>query len=286
VTFANDADSRDYLFSFSIAGPQDVPPDFGDCLPGPLVSGVFLPRDDRDWLGRSTTPPRLLLLYDKHIQLIYHPRSRRSPQRISLEDVVAVESGHALLLGWIRLIESGEAIDIRYNRRTKQPVEQWLAALRASVCPPCHSEFVSNSAHFGEGIDYKFKNARDVELDRAETVEASWFIAPAPRNRSYWMFSRRYTEAGNLLLVTDRRVLWITDKLSNSYDRYGYVARYSSLAETERFSIDQDRPLDSIAVRFRGNRQWLVPAPHRDTSDAELFVRAANAALVREMVRP
>jgi len=77
-------------------------------IPG-FDAGIFQPRDDPDWFGRSSYPSRILLLKDNTLHLISHPVAGRPPCRWTLEQISAVESGHLLPKG--RLGFTGPGFD-------------------------------------------------------------------------------------------------------------------------------------------------------------------------------
>jgi hypothetical protein len=96
-------DSRHYILAFELRSAGDCPPDFK--LPASLAgfdTGVFLPRDDPDWFGRSSYPPRLLLLKGRMLYIVAHPSARDAPALCEMGQISSVESGHMLLKGWLR----------------------------------------------------------------------------------------------------------------------------------------------------------------------------------------
>src|SRR5277367_4782952 len=115
-------DSRQYILAFELRSASDCPPDLA--LPPSLAgfdAGIFLPRDDPDWFGRSSYPPRILLLKDNTLHLMSHPALRQPPSRWELDQISAVESGHLLLKGWLRFTGPGFDCAIRYNTRGSPP---------------------------------------------------------------------------------------------------------------------------------------------------------------------
>ena len=116
-------DSRQYITAVELHSTLDCPPDFE--LPPPLATfdaGIFLPHDDPDWFGRSSYPPRIVLLKDNALHLISHPAARQPPTQWELDQISAVESGHLLLKGWLRFSGPGFDSTIRYNTRGFPPV--------------------------------------------------------------------------------------------------------------------------------------------------------------------
>ncbi len=158
-------DSRDYILALELRSPDEWPADF--VLPPSLAgfeTGLFLPRADPDWFGRSAYPPRVLLLKGSALSIISHPSTGEPPCRWALEQIVSVESGHMRLKGWLRFNGCGFDYTVRYNTRGLRSVlwfmrrfrEEWLRSAEphgASEAPP------------GAGPDMKFANALSRELD-------------------------------------------------------------------------------------------------------------------------
>ncbi len=79
-------DSRRYIVAFELGSKNDCPPDFEllDSLAG-FDAGLFLPRDDPDWFGRSSYPPRILLLQKGGLHIVSHSTTGEPPCNWALE---------------------------------------------------------------------------------------------------------------------------------------------------------------------------------------------------------
>ena len=129
-------DSRQYRFSFAIPALSQVPADF--VLPpdlGPFDAGVFLPRDDVDWLGRRRYPARILLLSGREALVVPHPAAGEPTIRVPLDRIERIEWGRILLIGWIVLTWNGGHILLQYNTRARGPVEKCLRTLQDRWLP-------------------------------------------------------------------------------------------------------------------------------------------------------
>jgi hypothetical protein len=164
-----------------------------------------------------------------------------------VEQIAAVESGHMLLKGWLRFAGSGFDCAVPYNTRGSPSVQtflrhlrrEWLGAGRTGELPESHRV---------DGLDIKFSNALDGELDPGETVRSLAFQPPL-RARS-----------GDLLVLTDRRLLWITDREKGFRSRYGSIASYAPLAAVRSVELGPD----GVLVALNGGLSWHVPvAPER-----------------------
>ncbi len=98
-------DSRHYIIAYELRSKGEIPPDFTGCdLLPEFSSGLFLPRDDPDWFGRSAFPPRVVALEPEGIRILPHPSALEAPQFLPFERLCWVESGRNLLRGWLRLV--------------------------------------------------------------------------------------------------------------------------------------------------------------------------------------
>lgn len=235
-----EVDSRNYVFALPIRCAEDIPRDFGYRGDAGFLAGVFLPRDDPDWFGRSDYPARLLLLFEDRIEVIPHPKARKAaPIKLLLEDLEAVESGRALLIGWIRF-HGREITEVPYNRRTSEPVDDWLGMLRHCLCRS-HAAPSADWRMSGDALDVKFRNALLANSEQGEEPAAFWFKAPI----------------GQLIAVMPNRVLWITDRMGRFRERYGYVAKYAPWHAVKDFSMTPE----SVRLTLKSGAEWAV---HRD----------------------
>jgi len=134
-------DFRQYRISFPIEALSQVPSGF--VLPsdiGAFDAGVFLPRDDADWLGRRRYPPRILLVNDREALVVPHREAGENPVRVPLDSIERVEWGRILLVGWIALAGDGGQIYLPYNTRTRGPVEKCMKTIQDRWLPaaPAH----------------------------------------------------------------------------------------------------------------------------------------------------
>jgi hypothetical protein len=208
-------DSRDYIWALTIHNASDVPADFGaPPAISDLVAGVFLPQSAPDWLRRRAYPARVLLLTHEALWVIAHPRAKEEDLVIPLRDLEGLECGRILLIGWIGLRWGGLQRDLGYNRRGSQIVERFLTRLKASWLTGEIQPAVELPARrdYGTAVIDKFAYALETELiDNQERPLIRFFHPSIRRVRRYW-FSKETQSAGDLILLTDRRVLWITER--------------------------------------------------------------------------
>jgi hypothetical protein len=258
-------DSRQYRFTFAIEALSQVPADF--VLPAGLAvfdAGVFLPRDDVDWLGRRRYPARILLLSDREALVVPHPAAGEQPVGVSLDRIERVEWGRILLTGWAVLTWDGGQIHLPYNTRARGPVEKCMKTLQDRWLPAAPARPTASAGVFGAPLDLKFEYAQSAELLPGETVLAQFFQPPP---------------AGDLVLATSRRLLWITERHKGSYGRYGTVshsARLPSIAGVRCVRTDRGGRLE---IAFRSGDPWHVPLREHQMQEAGRFETAIRRML-------
>jgi len=273
-------DSRQYIVAFELGSAGDCPPDFE--LPSSLAgfdTGVFLPRDDPDWFGRSSYPPRILLLNGTALDIVTHPSAGEPPRRCAMEQISSVESGHMLLKGWLRFTGSGFDYTVRYNTRGFPSVYRFLRHFRdrllGSAQPPR-----TPVVHSGAGLDIKFGNALSQELDPGEIVLMQVFQPPREMKSGRWLIPYRRWIAGDLLALTGRRLLWITDRDRGSCSRYGSIASYAPLDAVRSIGLTSGRVGHILQVDLSGCPAWQVPIASESRLDCQR-VADAIASMVR-----
>jgi len=272
-------DSRDYIVAFELGSIDDCPPDFE--LPPGLAgfdTGLFLPRGDPDWFRRSAYPPRVLLLKDGALSVVSHPSAGEQPCRWPLEQISWVESGHMLLKGWLRFTGSGFDYTVRYNTRGLRSVlwfmgqfrNQWLRSGEPSG---------SSAVHLGSGLDIKFSNALARELDSGESIVAQVFQAPRAVRSKSWLLPYRRWIAGDLLALTSRRLLWITDRDRGSYSRYGSIASYARCDAVLNICLTSGRSGRILQVDLHSGSAWKVPIASENRWEHERVAKDFASAL-------
>jgi hypothetical protein len=272
-------DSRHYIVAFELRSEDDCPPDFE--LPSSLNSfdaGVFLPRDPPDWFGRSLYPPRIMLLKGSALYIVSHPSTGEPSCRCIMEQISSVESGHMLLKGWLRFTGSGFDYTIRYNTRGFGSVFRFMQRFRNKLLPgtePRESRKVSPSA----GLDIKFANALEREMDIGETILMQVFQAPRELASRNWLIPRRRWIAGDLLALTSRKLLWITDRERGCYSRYGSIASYARFEAVRSVGLRSGRGGHILQVDLNGGSAWRIPIALDCQSDRQRLAEDFAAAL-------
>jgi hypothetical protein len=272
-------DSRQYIVALELRSTDDCPPDFE--LPSSVAgsdAGLFLPRDDPDWFGRAAYPPRVLLLTGSTLHMVSHPSAGEPPRRWELERISSVESGHMLLKGWLRFIGAGFDCTLRYNTRGFPPVFRFMQRFRAKLLGSAPQPGTA-PVRFGCGLDIKFANALAAELDSGEAVPMQAFQPPREIKSRRWLLPRRRMIAGDLLALTDRRLLWITDCDRGSYSRFGSIATYAPFDAVRGIGLVSGRGGDMIQVDLNGGPAWQFPMAPESYKQRRQIVEDFAAAL-------
>lgn len=256
------SDSRRYITVFPLRSREDCPLDFAlpDSVSG-FDAGIFLPGEDPDWQGRSRYPPRVLFLEGGALTVVSHASTGEPAQRWPLERISAVESGHLLLKGWLRFAGSGFDYTVRYNTRGAPAVDRFMSCFRSQLLRDKHA-LDAAGVHLGDRLDIKFGNALESELDSAEFVQMQLFQPPEVSGK------RRL--AGDLLALTDRRLLWITDREKGSRCRYGSIASYAPIGAVSHAGLVPG----GLQFHLNGAPVWLVPVAPACTEAAERLAAA------------
>jgi len=266
-------DSRDYIVAFELTSTDDCPPDFE--LPSSAAgfeTGLFLPRGERDWFGRPSYPPRVLLLKGGTLHILSHPSTGEPPCQCAMEQISSVETGHMLLKGWLRFTGPGFDFTVRYNTRGFRSVFHFMQRFR--------NELLGAPLPLGDsrlplevGLDRKFANALMLELDSGEAVLTRAFQPPREALSSSWLFPHHHWVSGDLLALTSTRLLWITDRERGSYSRYGSIASYAPFQAVVGIDLRPDRRAD-IQVNLNDGSAWQIPIALENQHVAEEFAAA------------
>jgi hypothetical protein len=271
-------DSRQYAFSYLIRSLEDVPADFPIPEPERLRIGLFLPRDGPDWFGRRAYPPRILLLDADAILVLTHPCYDEPPLRVALSDIVFYELGHIFLIGWIRLVTGRSSIHLPYNTGLDQSVSEFLQSFLDEYLGGGMEWDNEAAVTFGPPLDIKFSNCLRSAMRPGERLRAMWFSPPYQASRRWGPFRVRTEAGGHLVAYTDRRVLWITDRCNDRYERYGKVVSSAPVRGVLGAGCDKR----ALTISLHSGTSWSIPFPSERYADAEGFAREVETAVIRE----
>ena len=269
------ADPRQYIFSFPICSLAEVPSNFS--LPfeaAPLVAGVFLPQHTAGWPGRRKSPARILLLTASEIVAAACACEPETAVRIPLHQIVSVESGRILLLGWLAVNWEGGRSEWPYNTCNRRAVDAFLTALKNRWLPPPAISRQSDLEIYGAPPSLKFIYAQAEELLEDEIPLARFFQPAVCRLGGRWWPRRKTWSAGDLLLATSQRLLWIEERYKGRYERYGTVHHSAALASLVGAVLTQQDRTAWMTIGFCSGESWEIPLQESMAQEAAKFSAA------------
>lgn len=271
------SDSRAYIFSFPIRREKDLPDDF--CLPSGLREfsyGAFLPQALADSPEHPSCPAHLILLTRSSLVLAPHPTSGEPNRIIPFRDLESVEYGHLLLLGWLFFVARSGVRRFPFNTRTSRPAEELLRKLVSLWAPSRNDSNPKHCNSCGGEPDLKFRNAERAALLPEERVLVRFFSPTLPTTYRAWgVFPVHAHEPGDSLAVTNRRLLWITERHQGGYERYGVIQRFTPLLNVTALSIEHSGSTCSIVCRLNAGGSWSIPFRLQSADAARAFVEQA-----------
>lgn len=270
-------DSRQYRFAYLIRSRQDFPEDFPPLSANALFPALFLPRGGADWLGRSANPPRVILCTSEGLEVHFHPESSSAPAFFPCNEYLSIQTGRMLLIGWIRFASKDADLRLPYSRRVDEPVHIFLGMLRARFLSPDRA-LPGDRACLGDAPDLKFQNALNHEIDEGEIERVRLFIGPRTHRSGYWPFRIRRSTPGQLIALTDRRLLWITESFERTRALYGSVTCYAHPGNVAHLEADS-----RLSISLRNGKTWILDIPEEMRKDAREFASMAEACI---MTRP
>jgi hypothetical protein len=125
--------------------------------------------------------------------------------------------------------------------------------------------FRHNPVRLGPEVGFKLTNefSRNVCKDELQLASLS---LPEQAGRTRW--SRR--TAASLLVLTDRRLLWVTELCEGRAELYGSTTISARPEAVTGFDLAHPR---SIMVAFSNGSRWVVPFSEELHSNAEEFTK-------------
>lgn len=131
-------------------------------------------------------------------------------------------------------------------------------------------------ASFGKALDIKFQHAERTALERDEQVLARFFSPSREKTYRAWEpFPVESSEPGDYLAITNRRLLWITERTPNGHERDGSILRSAPLGSVVDVSIHHTGRNWGVISRLKGGISWCVPLPLERSGDAAAFAQRA-----------
>jgi hypothetical protein len=208
-----------------------------------------------------------------------HPSSGECSIRIPFSGLQELEMGRILLLGWLTFRFGGRECHLPYNTRGSRPLETFLERIRQKWLTGGAFMFRENEQNFGESLDLKFRNMRQQDIDRQDDVLLQFFEADREIHTRFLLFHLQNWKAGDLVAVTPRCFVWITDRYRGRREFCGGVAYYAPLAAIRDISCQDSSAGHVLELSFVSSVRWKIPVYEDLVSAAEEFASAVRAAL-------
>jgi hypothetical protein len=242
--------------------------------------GIFLPRDDPDWFGRFKFPPRLLVLGADSILVLTHPNCGGGSVRIPLAELAFYEVGHIFLIGRLQFTTAASEVLLPYNARSDRHITEFLDVLAQAYLPGERDRGSCEISAYGEPLDIKFRNHLQTALKEGERIHAQWFSPSAQVWRRWGPFRVPSQVPGDLVALTDRKILWITDRWEGHFERYGSMTSIGPLRGIESVRCEGAGAGSALTICFRGAAAaWHIPVQPGYIEAAQVFAESLAACL-------
>ena len=220
--------------------------------------GVFLPQDDTNWFARVPAyPARLLLLSDRQLSIVAHPSSGQPAVDLPFDELVQLETGNILLLGWIQFSTSTAIYRLVYNTRASRPLDDFIAAVRRRWLSGTRHVQTAPARVFGHELDIKFRNLLRCSLDREEAVLLQYFMPPLEYKTRRLILLETEFRAGHLLALTsDNRILWLTDEHRGRCERYAGIAVSAPAWLLHSCKVNRSAAGYDLKLEFKAGASW------------------------------
>ena len=208
-----------------------------------------------------------------------HPSAREPIVRIPLSFIRRIESGRILLLGWIVLTWVGGQERLPYNTCNKYAVDMFLETLKERWLPAAPRAEAWQGEACGKPLSLKFDYAQSEELLDGEAPLARFFQPAACHVRRWGVFRRERWSAGDLLVATSRRLLWIEERYKGQYERYGTVSHSAPLVSIAGIHCAGKDRQSELEVAFSSGDSWHIPLRENEEREAWKFEAALRRIL-------
>jgi len=275
-------DSRAYAYAYLIGRTGDVPKDFPAAVVERFSVGLFLPQELAGRFKEPAYPARVLLLSENEAELTLHihPTRGEPPSRIAMCDVRVVNQNRFLLdcrfgFDLAARAEIGRKIsrscDIQHNGRDSDAVGMFLRQLRSHLLlPTCADPGSLATIHFGDPLSFKFAGYEQEELVEGEVVHARLFIAEQEKRERRWLGSVGSWTPADYLAITNRRLIWMTDRDGGYRQPFGVRCSFSPIMFLYNLNLQDDGWLH---VFLANDIDWRLRLPSGHKSAAREFIK-------------
>ena len=179
------------------------------------------------------------------------------------------------------MVTARSVVHLPYNTGLDRAVSEFLDAFLMQYLADEMKWAGEATVTFGPPLDIKFGNCLTAALRPGERLRAMWFSPPYRVSRRWGPFRVRSEAGGDLVAYTDRRVLWITDRCSGRYERYGSVVSTAPARGLTGTECHRDGDQCTLTISLHSAASWSIPFPSERYADAEDFAREVETAVSR-----
>lgn len=243
-------------------------------MPAAWRSALFLPGGSAGETAHASTPPRLFFLASRGLSVFAQPAFSLPAESWAANEIEAWEVGRFLLRGWITLHLSRTQRTWDYNRRSSPPVEQFLRELALTRLPA--GRIAPNPERsWGDPAPRKLTAAGQDALLPGEHVLLRLGLPAGRRSRRRGAIG--IEAMSDVLCLSGRRLLWLTDRQRGQSDPYGVLEISVPLSSIAALRVrETEAPVLEVSTR---TAVWSAPLACVSVAPARAFVAAAMAML-------
>lgn len=269
-------DSMAWSHAFRLQTSADIPTDF----PFPSESevwrdAIFIPSAGKDWRGRPLHPPRIYTLTDSRLSVYTHPAFGVRPYVLELENLVELGCYRGTLQGELQFHGThDESGPLHYGPFQYHFIDPFLKVLRGLWLPPSNHESIPTLSKPWKAMDSRCHVGVHSELDEEERILQLCFQPTRTESQSRWLLSHRETKAARLLVLTDRRLIFVVEGHAERQEEYGLSVRSCPASRLQRVLKKEEHDFTVFHFVFERSVTWnlWVSDPEDESIHALLSV--------------
>ena len=178
-----------------------------------------------------------------------------------------------LLRGWMEIGAGRITRRVEYSTRCFAPIVDFTRELRRAAFPNAEGRSLRADRFGDEFDDVKFSRAGDSELDPGELVGPTFLSLPRRQARRVWLTHREVWQPGDLVILTERRLIWITDRYKGLCEPYGRVARSARVRDIQNILVLHSTRDATLRVVLTGG-EWAIAVTREHEAAANGFADA------------
>jgi hypothetical protein len=135
----------------------------------------------------------------------------------------------------------------------------------------------SSCLSFGKALDIKFQHAERTALQPDEQILARFF-SPS-REKTYRASELLSRAPGDYLAITNRRLLWITERTRNGHEWDGTILQSAPLGSVVDVSVHHTGRNWGVISRLQDGVSWCLPLALEESGDAAAFAQRALSVI-------